>query len=410
MRSEAYNMVTRITSLMLLCTASRGFLQPTFEVSGRRQGSIIVAEALPRRVDMLVRRRPWRRLGRGKGRAATTPQAVEETMPPVQATKSSGFFETYTKVSEVLTNLFPLWTIIMSVWGMSRPQDFAWLTTQYFTAGLAVLMLSMGITMTPRDFVRVASKPTSVLVNFLLCYGFMPLLGLLLGKAFNLEPAIVAGMVLVGSINGGQASNLCTYIARGNVALSVLMTTATTVGAIFMTPFLCKKLLGAVVPVNALGIVISTIQVVLGPILVGMALNIGAPKLVQTIKPVTPLVGVISTCLLVASSVGQVADPIKQAGLALQIPIFLLHFLGGILGYWIARILGFGETICRTLAIETSMKSSAFGFLLATLHFGAFEARVPSAVSVVWMALVGSSLAVAWRFIPVDEKEIQSTV
>ncbi len=122
-------------------------------------------------------------------------------------------------------------------------------------------MLSMGITLTPKDFMDVASEPGSILMQFSLCYGMMPALALVLGKAFGLDAGLLAGMVLVGSINGGQASNLCTYIAKGNVALSVLMTTATTVGAIFMTPFLCKTLLGAVVPVDARGIAVSTLQV-----------------------------------------------------------------------------------------------------------------------------------------------------
>jgi BASS family bile acid:Na+ symporter len=122
-------------------------------------------------------------------------------------------------------------------------------------------MLSMGITLTPQDFVKVAARPNATLMQFTLCYGMMPLLALGLGTAFKLDPALMAGMVLVGSINGGQASNLCTYIARGNVALSVLMTTATTLGAIVMTPLLCKGLLGAVVPVDAAGIAKSTIQV-----------------------------------------------------------------------------------------------------------------------------------------------------
>merc|ERR1719327_1088462 len=115
----------------------------------------------------------------------------------------------------------------------------------------------------------------------------MPALGLFLGKLFGLSPGICAGMVLVGSVNGGQASNLCTYIARGNVALSVLMTTATTLGATFMTPFLCKSFLGTTVPVDTRGIVISTLQVVLAPIAFGMALNLKAPKVVKAIKPVT---------------------------------------------------------------------------------------------------------------------------
>merc|ERR1712167_333661 len=184
---------------------------------------------------------------------------------------------------------------------------------------------------------------------------------------FALDPALVAGMVLVGSINGGQASNLCTFIANGNVALSVLMTTATTIGAIFMTPLLCKTFLGTVVPVDAAGIVVSTLQVVLAPILVGMTMNAKFPKVVKKITPVTPVIGMVSTCLLVAAAVGQVAEPIMNAGLTLQLPVMLLHLVGGVVGYWGARALGFGETSSRTMAIETSMKSSAFGFLLAKL-------------------------------------------
>lgn len=319
---------------------------------------------------------------------------------------------------------------------LKSPQSFAWFTTEYFTAGLAALMLSMGITLTPNDFVQVAQNPTSTLMQFSLCYGMMPVLALALGRAFNLSPALMGGMVLVGSINGGQASNLCTYIARGNVALSVLMTTATTLGAIFMTPLLCKGLLGAVVPVDAVGIAKSTIQVrvlqcgsvldcwsrnspnypihsrftqvVLVPILVGMTANKFFPKAVEKVLPFAPVVGVVSTCLLVASAVAQVAEPILAAGLSLQLPILLLHLLGGFVGYFLPRITGFGEVSSRTMAIETSMKSSAFGFLLAKLHFGEYAARVPSAVSVVWMALTGSILAVIWRFIPVKEGDVDN--
>jgi BASS family bile acid:Na+ symporter len=154
-----------------------------------------------------------------------------------------------------------LWTVLFTAIALKKPSTFDFFTTQYFTAALAALMLSMGITLTPKDFTDVASEPGSILMQFSLCYGMMPALALVLGKAFGLDAGLLAGMVLVGSINGGQASNLCTYIAKGNVALSVLMTTATTVGAIFMTPFLCKTLLGAVVPVDARGIAVSTLQV-----------------------------------------------------------------------------------------------------------------------------------------------------
>lgn len=323
---------------------------------------------------------------------------------PEEGEKGFGakLFDIYTRTANVATTLFPLWTVIFTVWALKAPSDFAWFTTEYFTAGLAALMLSMGITLTPKDFADVASEPKSVLMQFSLCYAMMPALAFGLGKMCGLSPALIAGMVLVGSINGGQASNLCTYIARGNVALSVLMTTATTVGAIFMTPLICKAVLGTVVPVDAIGIAKSTLQVVLAPIAFGMTANQFFPKFVKAILPITPVVGVLSTCLLVASAVAQVADPIINAGLALQIPIFLLHVLGGLVGYWLPKSTGYDEVTSRTMAIETSMKSSAFGFLLAKLHFGEYAARVPSAVSVVWMALTGSMLAVIWRYIPID--------
>jgi len=315
--------------------------------------------------------------------------------------QKSSLFQAYTKIMNLATTLFPLWTVLSSAVALKSPASFDWFTTEYFTAALAALMLSMGITLSPADFAKCAKRPNAVFVQFTLCYAMMPLLALALGKAFALDPALLAGMVLVGCINGGQASNLCTFIAKGNVALSVLMTTATTLGAIFMTPTLCKGLLGAVVPVDAAGIAMSTIQVVLAPIAVGMTLNKFAPALVRFILPFAPVIGVVSTCLLVGSAVAQVSGPILAAGWSLQISVLLLHLLGGLIGYVLPKMTGFGEVVCRTMAIETAMKSSAFGFLLAKLHFGDYAARVPSAVSVVWMALTGSILAVVWRYIPV---------
>ena len=121
----------------------------------------------------------------------------------------------------------------------------------------------------------------------------------------------------------------------------------------------------------------------------------------QKILPLTPIVGITSTCLLVASAVAQVAPDIIAAGWGLQFAVLGIHLLGGLIGYWVPRAAGFGEVASRTMAIETSMKSSAFGFLLAKLHFGTYGVRVPSAVSVVWMTITGSALGVAWRYLPV---------
>merc|ERR1719145_159271 len=122
-------------------------------------------------------------------------------------------------------------------------------------------------------------RPGAVAINFLSCYGIMPVLAYLLAKGMGAEGSILAGMVLVGSINGGQASNLCTLIAGGDVALSVLMTTSTTLGCVVMTPLICKLVLGSVVPVNAVGIILSTLQVVIAPIFFGVAFNSKFPKI-----------------------------------------------------------------------------------------------------------------------------------
>merc|ERR1719313_911178 len=152
----------------------------------------------------------------------------------------------------------------------------------------------MGITLTIDDFKRVLTRPGVMVLGFIGCYGLMPAMALGLSKLLGLDAAMTAGMVLVGSINGGQASNLCTYIARGDVALSVLMTTVTTVGAIVMTPLIAKVLLGAIVPVDAVGVAISTVQVVLVPIILGMTTNAKFPGLVKKLLPFCPILGVLS--------------------------------------------------------------------------------------------------------------------
>jgi BASS family bile acid:Na+ symporter len=259
----------------------------------------------------------------GAETAAVTEEKETPKITSNDSNLSTKLFKAYVSIMGRATNLFPLWTLLFSAIALKSPSSFDWFTTEYFTGALAALMLSMGITLTPADFAKVLKRPNAVVVQFSLCYAVMPLLAYGLAVAFGLDSALLAGMVLVGSINGGQASNLCTYIAKGNVALSVIMTTATTLGAIVMTPILCQGLLGAIVPVDAIGIARSTVDVVLAPIAVGMTLNKFAPKLVKAILPLAPLVGVFSTCLLVASAVAQVAEPILGAGLSLQVSVIL---------------------------------------------------------------------------------------
>ena len=332
-------------------------------------------------------------------RTTTTTRAADGAVAPTAPTATN-----FKKFTEVFANLFPIWTILAAVVGVARPETFSFMTSGAYTGCLALLMFSMGITLTIDDFKRVFAKPGVIGLGFFACYALMPALAFVIGNALGLSGPLLAGLILVGSINGGQASNLCAYIARGDVALSVLMTTATTVGCIFMTPLICKLALGAVVDVDAAGMAISTIQVVLVPVVLGLTLNKFTPKFCRKVEPISPVVGVTSTIILVGGAVANCAAGIVGAGFALQAAAFLLHLIGGLAGYWIMRAFKYGETTCRTVAIETAMKSSAFGFLLASLHFPEYLVRVPSAVSVVWMAVLGSTMAVIWRFIPVPEE------
>lgn len=311
---------------------------------------------------------------------------------------------TFKSVTELFANLFPLWTVMGAGVALKAPATFNFMTTDYFTLGLSILMFSMGITMTLKDFKDCLKQPGPIAVNFLLCYIMMPALAFGIANLFKLSPALVAGCVLIGSINGGQASNLCAHIAKGDVALSIIMTTATTVGVIFMTPLICASVLGTVVPVDAVGIMISTLQVVAAPVILGMLANAAVPDVCKAVTPICPVVGVVATVILVGASVAKCSADILAAGWSLQFPLLTLHLIGGLVGYFLTKKLGYNEKTARTTAIETSMKSSAFGFLLASLHFSDFMVRVPCAVSVVWMAVVGSTMAVVWRFIPITEE------
>jgi len=358
----------------------------------RRMG--IVQNGRARAVGRALSCSPMRMSGAGSDLALNSDGA--------EKTWRSALWDGYVKWSEVFANLFPVWTVLVALVGLQRPSVFTWLTTPYFTLSLGILMLSMGITLTIEDFKRVLRRFGAVAIGFVGCYVLMPALSYAVARAFNLSKELTAGAIVVGAVNGGQASNLCTFIARGNVALSVMMTTATTIGAVVMTPLISKILIGTVIPVNAVGIAMSTLQVILLPIILGMTINHFFPKAVKKILPFCPVAGVAATCLLVGSSVAQCAAPIRAAGWSLQISMAILHVVGGIAGYWMPRLAGYNEIVCRTSAIETAMKSSAFAFLLASLHFASFQVRVPAAVSVVWMALIGSTLAVIYRFIPMN--------
>ena len=297
------------------------------------------------------------------------------------------------------TNLFPVWVVAAGVLALFRPEWFTWFSGPFIVWGLAVIMLGMGMTLSLDDFHRVTRMPKAVATGFLAQYTLMPLLGWSVAHAFKLPAEMAAGLILVSCCPGGTASNVVTYLARANVALSVLMTMCSTFGAVIFTPLLTKWLAGTLVPVDAWGLFKSTVQVVLLPVLLGLALHEYCPRLVKLVLPAAPLVSVITIALICASIIGQSARLILESGAILVTAVFTVHSGGFLLGYFFARLLRYEKDVCRTVSIEVGMQNSGLGAVLAKAHFTQLAA-VPCAISSVFHSVIGSILAGIWRLKP----------
>ncbi|XP_020577989.1 probable sodium/metabolite cotransporter BASS2, chloroplastic isoform X3 [Phalaenopsis equestris] len=262
----------------------------------------------------------------------------------------------YERVVELLTTFFPVWVILGAIIGVYKPAAVTWLETDLFTVGLGFLMLSLGLNLTFEDFRRCMCNPWTVVVGFLAQYLVKPLLGFVIAMTLKLSAPLATGLILVSCCPGGQASNVATYISKGNLALSVLMTTCSNIGAIVMTPLLTKVLAGQLVPVDAAGLAISTFQVVLAPTIVGVLVHEYFPKFTEPIIKITPLIGVILATLLCASPIAQFSEVLKSEGAQLIVPVALLHAAAFVLGHWLSRLSTFGECTSRTISIECGMQ------------------------------------------------------
>ena len=356
-----------------------------------------------RSVDDAARGPSVRRLG---GRFAKTTVTGGRRRAVARAADGGVVPSNFKKFTEIFANLFPIWTILAAVAGVMRPNTFSFMTSGAYTGCLALLMFSMGITLTIDDFKRVFAKPRVIGLGFFACYALMPALAFVIGNALGLSGPLLAGLILVGSINGGQASNLCAYIAKGDVALSVLMTTATTVGCIFMTPLICKLALGAVVDVDAMGMAISTIQVVLVPVVLGLTLNKFTPKFCRRVEPISPVVGVTATIILVGRRRRQLRRGHRRRWFhASSCRLFAPSHRRS------RRLLDHARVQVRRDDVQNGGDRNGdeverLWFLARVSPLSRVpQMLAPSAVSVVWMAVLGSTMAVIWRFIPVPEEE-----
>ena len=266
--------------------------------------------------------------------------------------------------------------------------------TSYVNTLLGIVMFGMGMTLKLSDFKVVFTKPKAVITGILSQYIIMPLLAFLLVKIFNLDPALAVGVILVGSCPGGTSSNVMTYLAKGDVALSVGMTACTTILAPVVTPALVLLLGGATINVSYMSMLMSIVQVVLVPIVLGFVINHFFEKFAQACAKVLPLISVIAICLIIMAVVAANAAKIMTVGWLIVVVVMLHNLCGYALGYGVGKVLGLSRDQMRTLSIEVGMQNSGLATSLATVHFATMPlAAVPGTVFSVWHNISGAIYA-----------------
>jgi BASS family bile acid:Na+ symporter len=260
---------------------------------------------------------------------------------------------------------------------------------------LGLVMFGMGMTLTLERFTEVLRRPRPVLLGLALQFAVMPLAGWMIAEALGLPAALAAGLVLVGASPGGTASNVICYLARGDVALSITLTTVSTLLAVLLTPALTWLYAGQRVPVPAGDMLVSIAQVVLAPVVFGALVNRIARGRTAPLERIFPLISVIAIAWIIAVVVALNRDTVGSVGLAVIAAVALHNAAGLTAGYWVARGLGEDAVSARTLAIEVGMQNSGLAVALAAKYFPA-TAALPGALFSVWHNLSGSALAAWW--------------
>ncbi len=301
------------------------------------------------------------------------------------------------RILSIITNLFPVWVLLCCLAALFQPELFTWFDRPFIVWGLGIIMLGMGITLSLDDFKRVLTMPRSVGTGLLAQFLLMPACAWSIAHLLDLPVAYKVGLILVACCPGGTASNVVAYLARANVALSVLMTMCSTAVAIVLTPLLTSWLAGQYVPVNGWQLFASMVKIVLLPLVLGISLHHLFPKAVKVVLPVGPLVAVFVIALICASIIGANAEDVRESGLKLLGAVVLLHSAAFASGYGFARMLGYGPIICRTVSIEVGMQNSGLATVLARSHFANPLTAIPCAISAVIHSVIGSILAGYWR-------------
>lgn len=294
-------------------------------------------------------------------------------------------------LSRFFGNTFAAWVVLFAVLGFLLPDLFRQLTPWIVTL-LGIIMFGMGLTISGRDFAEVLRRPVNVGVGVASQFLIMPLLAVALTMIIPMSPEVAAGVILVGCCPGGTSSNVMTYLAKGDVALSVACTSVTTLMAPIVTPFLMLMLASEYLPVDAWAMFQSIVKVVLFPLALGFAAQKLLPAFVRAAVPALPLVSVTGIVLIVAAVVGASKGAIVQSGMMIFAVVVLHNMLGYLIGFIAARLAGLDLAARKAIAIETGMQNSGLAAALATAYFSPLTA-VPAAIFSVWHNISGALVA-----------------
>ena len=295
---------------------------------------------------------------------------------------------------DIFIRLFPIWAIALSILAYYIPAPFIELKPGIIPL-LTIIMFSMGLTLSVEDFRRALSMPRLIFSGLILQYTVMPLTALVISRLLQLDAALAIGLILVGTCPGGTASNVITYLAKGNVALSISLTSISTVLAIALTPLITLLIADSAIDVPALKMLVSIMFIVILPVTLGITLKHFFSYRVRRIEHWLPLLAVSAIVLIIAIITALNVGQFSQLSINILLAVALHNLFGLFIGYNGAKLLGYGAKECRTLAIEVGMQNSGLAVALAIKHFSA-AAALPGAIFSIWHNISGSALALFW--------------
>ena len=298
------------------------------------------------------------------------------------------------KLCDFIARWMGVMVLIVAALSLTVPASFVWIDTWAINPMLGAIMFGMGLTLSPADFKVVLSRPKDILIGCLTQFTVMPLLALGLTWAFSLPQELAIGVILVGCCPGGTASNVITYLAKGDLALSVGMTAASTLLAPLLTPLLVWLLAGTMVDVDTVGMLMSIVYVVIAPIVCGLLCQRFLPKLTKLLTPYLPAFSSVVIAMVVGIVVSHNAARLLTAGLLIVAVVIIHNLLGLAIGFTVGRLLHLQRPKCVALSIEVGMQNSGLASSLAVLHFAAYPlATIPGAVFSVWHNISGALVA-----------------